>query len=186
MYFIVLKNVFAETRVQQRFELKGNIDGRQTLRPREVSGRKLSASRRGSSVDELMLDIDFLTLHRGLFCLSQKKIEELRRQMVQDCLFLSSQNIMGYSLLMGVHATRKHPAQNRNGGYRWSSTDGKREYALEVVDILQQYTWSRKLQRFVLGYLACKNFHDINAMPPHAYARRLIRFVFQRLAAEET
>ncbi|OIT22044.1 PREDICTED: phosphatidylinositol 4-phosphate 5-kinase 1-like [Nicotiana attenuata] len=87
--FVVMGNMFYSRRViHKRFDLKGSSYGRTTDKP-------------GGEVDETTtfkdLDLNFV------FQLRQSWFKELIRQIDIDCQFLEAENIMDYSLLIGVH-----------------------------------------------------------------------------------
>ncbi|XP_059309302.1 phosphatidylinositol 4-phosphate 5-kinase 1-like [Lycium ferocissimum] len=87
--FVVMGNMFYSERViHKRFDLKGSSYGRTTDKP-------------GGEADETTtfkdLDLNFV------FQLRQSWFKELIRQIDIDCQFLEAENIMDYSLLIGVH-----------------------------------------------------------------------------------
>ncbi|XP_055800731.1 phosphatidylinositol 4-phosphate 5-kinase 1-like [Solanum dulcamara] len=87
--FVVMGNLFYSERViHKRFDLKGSSYGRTTDKP-------------GGEADETAtlkdLDLNFV------FQLRQSWYKELIRQIDIDCQFLEAENIMDYSLLIGVH-----------------------------------------------------------------------------------
>ncbi|PHU16899.1 Phosphatidylinositol 4-phosphate 5-kinase 4 [Capsicum chinense] len=87
--FVVMGNLFYSERViHKRFDLKGSSYGRTTDKP-------------GGEADETTtfkdLDLNFI------FQLRQSWYKELIRQIDIDCQFLEAENIMDYSLLIGLH-----------------------------------------------------------------------------------
>ncbi|KAK4371516.1 hypothetical protein RND71_010991 [Anisodus tanguticus] len=87
--FVVMGNMFYSERViHKRFDLKGSSYGRTTDKP-------------GGEADETTtfkdLDLNFV------FQLRQSWFKKLIRQIDIDCQFLEAENIMDYSLLIGVH-----------------------------------------------------------------------------------
>eukprot|EP00762_Andalucia_godoyi_P006455 ANDGO_02910.mRNA.1 Phosphatidylinositol 4-phosphate 5-kinase 9 len=86
------------------------------------------------------------------------KREEFLEQVRRDARFLSKQNIMDYSLLLGIDS---------NGGYH-----------MGIIDILQDYDW-RKWFEHQFKAIA----HDryaMSAVPPKAYAKRFIKFLEEK------
>ncbi|KAG9151768.1 hypothetical protein Leryth_002052 [Lithospermum erythrorhizon] len=87
--FVVMGNVFySEYGIHKRFDLKGSSYGRMTGKPEGETDETTTFKD---------LDLDFV------FNLRKSWYEELIRLITNDCLFLEAENIMDYSLLIGVH-----------------------------------------------------------------------------------
>ncbi|KAI5079590.1 hypothetical protein GOP47_0005695 [Adiantum capillus-veneris] len=103
--FVVMGNVFCtELRIHRRFDLKGSSLGR--------SSNKIEIDETTTLKD---LDLDF-TFH-----LEPSWREALLKQIEEDCNFLQCQQIMDYSLLLGLHFrapqyTRMNSKDDDNGG----------------------------------------------------------------------
>ncbi|KAL9245524.1 hypothetical protein vseg_019168 [Gypsophila vaccaria] len=87
--FIVMGNLFcSEHRIHRRFDLKGSRHGR-------------TIDKTEDEIDETTtlkdLDLDFV------FRLQKNWHQELIQQIERDCEFLETENIMDYSLLVGIH-----------------------------------------------------------------------------------
>ncbi|CAM0942742.1 unnamed protein product [Alopecurus aequalis] len=94
--FIVMGNLFSsEHRIHRRYDLKGSS-----------YGRKSDKFEQG--VDEATtlkdLDLDFV------FRMQRSQYKQLHEQLRRDCVFLESEGIMDYSLLVGVHFRDDTPA----------------------------------------------------------------------------
>ena len=59
-----------------------------------------------------------------------------------------------------------------DGGVK--SVDGKRTYYFGLIDILQRYTCSKKMEHFLKANCLCKNGEEISAVDVDLYARRFI------------
>lgn len=89
--FLVMGNLFrGPLKIHQRFDLKGS-----------TVGRELSAEAR-TKKNPTFKDMDFRRLGKKI-CLGPKMREVFLQQLADDCNFLVSQNIMDYSLLVGIH-----------------------------------------------------------------------------------
>ncbi|KAH9317310.1 hypothetical protein KI387_019079, partial [Taxus chinensis] len=85
--FVVMGNMFCtELRIHRRFDLKGSSQGRST--------DKIEIDENTTLKD---LDLDYV------FHLEPSWREALLKQLDLDCIFLKSQRIMDYSLLLGLH-----------------------------------------------------------------------------------
>ncbi|GLJ55708.1 hypothetical protein SUGI_1196660 [Cryptomeria japonica] len=85
--FVVMGNMFCtELRIHRRFDLKGSSQGRST--------DKIEIDETTTLKD---LDLDYV------FHLEPSWREALLKQIEVDCMFLESQRIMDYSLLLGLH-----------------------------------------------------------------------------------
>ncbi|KAF6165196.1 hypothetical protein GIB67_007181 [Kingdonia uniflora] len=87
--FIIMGNLFcSESRIHRRFDLKGSSHGRITNKPEEEITETTTLKD---------LDLNFR------FHLQRSRIKDLNRQINRDCEFLEGENIMDYSLLVGLH-----------------------------------------------------------------------------------
>jgi len=63
-----------------------------------------------------------------------------------------------------------------DGGVQASIIEGPGIYFFGIIDILQEYNTSKKLEHFAKIYLRCKG-SGISAIPPLPYAQRFVRFM---------
>eukprot|EP00118_Oscarella_pearsei_P016650 m.160912 g.160912 ORF g.160912 m.160912 type:complete len:729 (+) comp38791_c0_seq12:54-2240(+) len=63
--------------------------------------------------------------------------------------------------------------QRDRGGIK--SLDGRSTYYFGLIDVLQQYTWSKKMERFLKSRLACKDGMEISAVDVSWYAERFLK-----------
>ena len=90
MYFVVMGNIFAQTlEIQERYDLKGSVTGR-TVGEEQLKNLKPTT---------ILKDLDF---HHKLI-LGPAKRALLFNQLEADCEFLQRQDIMDYSLLLGLY-----------------------------------------------------------------------------------
>uniref|UniRef100_A0ACD5XKR1 Uncharacterized protein n=2 Tax=Avena sativa TaxID=4498 RepID=A0ACD5XKR1_AVESA len=87
--FVIMGNLFCSDHyIHRRFDLKGSSLGRTTDKPQ-------------TEIDEytILKDLDL----NFIFRLQKPWYQEFQRQVDKDCDFLEQENIMDYSLLVGVH-----------------------------------------------------------------------------------
>nr|GMC93136.1 phosphatidylinositol 4-phosphate 5-kinase 1-like [Ipomoea batatas] len=131
--FIIMGNMFySKYGIHRRFDLKGSSYGRSTDKPE-------------GQVDETTtlkdLDLNFI------FHLQKSRFEELIRQINKDCQFLEAENIMDYSLLIGVHFCNNYSSNGSNGlpSDDYFGKRGAQEYCLcdstemeQIADVEKQ------------------------------------------------
>lgn len=59
-----------------------------------------------------------------------------------------------------------------NPGIRAALVEGPGTYYLGIIDILQQYTWDKKLEQWFKRYVLCKPAAGLSCMPVDQYAKR--------------
>jgi hypothetical protein len=67
------------------------------------------------------------------------------------------------------------------GGLMASVVEGPSVYYMGLIDVLQRYSWRKRMERFVKTRLLCRSAEGISAVPPRAYARRFERRVVDQL-----
>uniref|UniRef100_M4BSG3 PIPK domain-containing protein n=1 Tax=Hyaloperonospora arabidopsidis (strain Emoy2) TaxID=559515 RepID=M4BSG3_HYAAE len=178
MYFVVMQNLFNEGAVDQRFDLKGNRDRRQAVSATVMEGL-IHVAKHRNIISQLLMDVDFLKLSSGM-SLSYANTASQQDQLCSDFVFLASRGIIDYSILLGVrYKNDLDPVGVHSNGLL--SHDEKEIYYVGIVDMLQRYNWRWTVQRWFLGYLFCKDLHDVSAVPPIEYATRLADFVREKL-----
>ena len=99
IYFCIMNNVFNTTlKIDYRFDLKGSTQGRKTdLPPGQVPDPTIA-----------LKDLDFLE-QRQMFKVGNIAKEQLMQVIRRDTKFFAQQQIIDYSLLVGVHERASHP-----------------------------------------------------------------------------
>ncbi len=115
--------------------------------------------------------------------------EELqyRAQVRRDSDFLRSVGVMDYSLLVGVwnvrarlsakpaphaHSSAEADAHRPTSRVEAGAWHGAGAYFIGVVDILQEWTWQKKLEWFWKIWVCRYNSEGVSAIPPAPYAKR--------------
>ncbi|KAI9204601.1 uncharacterized protein BJ171DRAFT_423957 [Polychytrium aggregatum] len=138
---LIMENVFYQFKISRKFDLKG-VQVRHNLK--EVKeNRKDQVLWDGDWVDGRCKDQFMLYAYSKLI---------ITEAIQNDVAFLSNNNIMDYSLLLGVD-------------------NEKKELVGGIVDIIGTYTWYKKLES--RGKLALANDKEsVTVLPPVEYARR--------------
>uniref|UniRef100_A0A6B2LC72 PIPK domain-containing protein n=1 Tax=Arcella intermedia TaxID=1963864 RepID=A0A6B2LC72_9EUKA len=166
----------------ERFDLKGSLLGR-TVKPKDRT-----------EVTTLK-DVDFLELNKKI-PLPVETYNLLLNQIEQDCNFLSSYEIMDYSLLIGIYYSNSSEICSEGLITTNTSSDsqitrscyfsrldgcvnpisGKKEvYYLGIIDYLIVYTEKKKIETF-FKTLASET-QTISAINPILYAQRFNKFM---------
>lgn len=66
-------------------------------------------------------------------------------------------------------------SKDESGGYRALVVDGPGCYYIGLIDILQGWTWKKRIERFFKVYCQFKDGNGISALPPVPYADRFMR-----------
>jgi len=180
VYLAVMSNVFSSIpsgiKVRERYDLKGSTVNR--------GGGDLNFN--GTT---LGLDNDFISFRKQLNVPSQHK-QFIIEQLKKDAEFMSTLNIMDYSLLIGIIPNNDTFKQNNNLDLNQYldrsdfsngivSNDDKFIYYVGVIDILQLYDFNKKLERFLKIYFVRKSADGISAIPTDPYKTRFIKRMYQ-------
>jgi len=121
---------------------------------------------------------------------------EMKRHLLNvfatDSKFLETLNIMDYSLLLGFHFGPPPPIPNTDitqtsfgSGCQQTgsslraitSVDKGEVYCMGIIDLLQEWNFDKKLERFMKVYVFQKSKHGISATSPSLYSQRIITFL---------
>ncbi len=65
--------------------------------------------------------------------------------------------------------------KDESGGYRALIVDGPGCYYIGIIDVLQGWTWKKRIERFLKIYFQLKDGDGISALPPSPYADRFLK-----------
>jgi tetratricopeptide (TPR) repeat protein len=178
--FVAMNNVFFTNRViHKRFDLKGSTAGRQ------ASEKELKKH------NPILKDND---VNEGEIKLSPALKRKFFERIVADVRFLKENDIIDYSLLLGVHVTspqdRQHlkAEQNDNffGAYYHTcyAHDYSEIYYMGIIDILQRYNSRKQLEKtlkegvsVLKSKLSKKTKESASVQKPFKYSRRFEQFM---------
>jgi len=165
--------------------------------------REVSLSERSSRTKTLK-DVNFLKLKRKEpLTLAENDRYFIIRTLQCDSEFLRSQNIMDYSLLLAIEKVKmksdlvnvtqesfesvtlrrkrvksissyRDKVENR---YAVNSEDGKHKYHIAVIDYLQEWNGSKKLERLLKITFKHADPQGLSAIEPEPYQKRFMRFM---------
>jgi len=106
-HLVVLANVFNTTlAIHERFDLKGSL-------------YKRTLGRRRGTPGLVHRDLDFIQTGRRITVRDGVLALKLREQIEKDAAFLKSQNVLDYSLLIGIHRRFDHTTSNHRERDAW-------------------------------------------------------------------
>ena len=174
------------------FDMKGSSANRSKLIVHEEAMMQESVVVEGLFSDRLtnllkrnkqtLLDNDFVWLQShfnsfGLF-LKDKDIAEIHKSLKADCEYLSQNDLMDYSILIGIEKIKDNLVENKV--YKtFMSENGKFVYHISIIDYLQKYNFTKKSENFIKVNLLRKENHSY--IDPGAYARRFLKFMSRQV-----
>lgn len=156
IFFIVMNNLFPDSEnIQERYDLKGSTSNR-SVDP--TSDARLSYK-----------DLDFVK-RVGNIKLGPDRSREFMAQLRRDCEFLCKQDILDYSLLLGI-STNSFGSFSK---HRFGATDGVTTYFIGIIDMLTQFNSKKKVEYF-FKFFVYKD--EMSCVPPNLYAERFLNFI---------
>ncbi|KAF8657114.1 hypothetical protein HU200_060326 [Digitaria exilis] len=139
MDLMVMENLFFERKISRVYDLKGSLRSRYT-----------------SGDSKVLLDSNLIeALHTKPIFLGSKAKRRLERAVWNDTSFLALEDIMDYSLLVGID-------------------EEKKELVIGIIDYLRQYTWDKQLETWVKasGILGGPKNESPTVISPMQYKKR--------------
>ncbi len=136
-YFLqIMENLFYEGRCDRMFDLKGSMRNRKI----ESTGEE----------DEVLLDENLLDyISNSPIYVRNHSDSLLASSISNDTLFCSKQNVMDYSLIVGLY-------------------DDRKELLVGIIDYIRTYTWDKKLESWIKD----RGKHKPTVMVPKDYRNR--------------
>jgi len=155
--------------INKKFDLKGSTYHRQ------ASEKELAKS------SPVLKDLDWIREGRKLAFGSKEEVESVRKRLEKDTLYLRRENLIDYSLLIGVHEMEEGEERSKRGEamdviYAESSTEIQ---YFGLVDILTPYVLPKKAETICTGTLMCRP--GISCQPPKKYQTRFMSFVDEEI-----
>ncbi|XP_058087843.1 1-phosphatidylinositol-3-phosphate 5-kinase FAB1B-like isoform X2 [Magnolia sinica] len=139
---MVMENIFFGRNISRLYDLKGVLH-----------------SRYNSDANGTLLDQNFVAdVLASPYFVGGKTKQHLQRAIWNDTSFLTSVDVMDYSLLLGVDKDR-------------------RELVYGIVDYLRQYTWDKHLETWVKTSLVVPKNELPTVISPKEYRKRFRKFM---------
>jgi hypothetical protein len=126
------------------------------------------------SESKVGLDINF-NLEIGSLDLDSEDAQRLFRRASKDSRMLASCNIMDYSLLVTV--TTEDLPTNLKSQHIYRSSKKGQSYLIAVIDILQEYNFSKKVETFWKHKVKKIPLESLSSVEPKHYSARFIEFL---------
>ncbi|CAD8068511.1 unnamed protein product [Paramecium primaurelia] len=178
IYFVIMSNVFStHQEINIRYDLKGSTYGRYTFDNDPTVARK---------------DLNFLAdIEKNIkLNINKNKSMLFFNQLEKDCKFFEENDIIDYSLLLGLHVKGNKQLDNESSVYsenpqydnfsKMVTIDNQYTLHIGIIDILTNFSTKKKLEflskRVIYG-------PTISAIPPRDYAERFLKFLKDHLFA---
>mmetsp|Transcript_44861 Transcript_44861/g.65926 ORF Transcript_44861/g.65926 Transcript_44861/m.65926 type:complete len:186 (+) Transcript_44861:2-559(+) len=116
-------------------------------------------------------------------------MDNVRDQLQRDTAFLSSCDLIDYSLLVGIHEMDKSMLdcyERNNEPFSIVNTWSSRDYNIcyfGIVDVLTPYNKEKSLETFLTGTLMC--CRDVSCQAPDIYQWRFMKFCDDHILARD-
>ncbi|GAB4844844.1 hypothetical protein Ancab_038232 [Ancistrocladus abbreviatus] len=141
---MVMENLSFGRNITRQYDLKGALHARFTA---------------GDGSGDVLLDQNFVNdMNISPIYVGQKAKRLLQRAVWNDTTFLTSINVMDYSLLVGVDRQRQ-------------------ELVCGIIDYLRQYTWDKQLETWVKSSLVVPRNVLPTIISPKEYKKRFRKFM---------
>ena len=170
---VVMTNFFAAANeIHCKFDLKGS-----------TYHREASEKERAKS-SPVYKDLDWIREGRKISFGTVDEVDAIRERLEKDTLYLSSQRLIDYSLLVGIHeikdGTNNVQAQDEAMDVISARTSKDIQY-FGIVDILTPYVAKKRAETICTGTLICRP--GISCQPPKYYQKRFMAFVDEEVLA---
>jgi len=163
--FCIMNNTFdTNFKIDLRYDIKGSLYKREVV---------------SNNPQVALKDKNLLNTGRKLY-LSASDREKLISAIKKDVKFFQENDIIDYSLLLGIHKVTaedeplvRYELRNRNRMTLLSSEGGECYY-ISIIDFFTQYDFKKKSEFFFKSNFLSK---DISAIPPRPYGERFDKFI---------
>lgn len=171
---VVMTNFFAAANeIHCKFDLKGS-----------TYHREASEKERAKS-SPVYKDLDWMREGRKISFDSADEVNTIRERLEKDTLYLSSQRLIDYSLLVGIHEIKDGTSDNVQAQDEAmdviSARTSKDIQYFGIVDILTPYVAKKRAETICTGTLICRP--GISCQPPMKYQKRFMAFVDEEVLA---
>jgi 1-phosphatidylinositol-4-phosphate 5-kinase len=171
--FCIMNNTFdTNFKIDQRYDIKGSLYKREVI----TNNPQIALKDKNLLNNNRILDIE------------PASRVKLMGVIDSDVSFFKENNIIDYSLLLGIHKVNaedepliKYEMRNRNR-FTITSKDGTECYYLSIIDFFTQYDLKKKTEFFFKSHFLSQ---DVSAIPPKPYGERFYNFIQNNLLPDE-
>ena len=145
------------------FDLKGSTFKRETMRG-------------NFSKSETLKDIDFLKMKVHVN-LPEENLKEINQIIELDVKFLRENQLMDYSILLGIELANKTLKGAKGNRRLCLSKCGKYIYHICIIDYLQTFNLAKRGEIFLKTVFENAKANTLSAIDPDRYASRFIDFM---------
>ncbi|ADM11169.1 phosphatidylinositol-4-phosphate-5-kinase [Encephalitozoon intestinalis ATCC 50506] len=153
-YFIVMESMLGGLGIQEVYDLKG-----------------ASVKRKGYSMSSLK-EVDWIRNKKGIHLGNRK--EAIISQIKSDVRFLRKHRIMDYSFLVSFNSRGKEDFTSLPRNSYHSHTSEDKDIRFGIVDILTQWTFTKRMER-LFHIFCCKP--NSSCLNPDAYMDRFLMMI---------
>jgi hypothetical protein len=170
---VVMTNFFAAANeVHFKYDLKGSTYHRE------------ASEKERAKASPVYKDLDWMREGRKISFDTEDKVKAVRERLEKDTLYLNSQRLIDYSLLVGIHeiesGTKDVQARDEAMDVISARTSKEIQY-FGLVDILTPYIARKRAETICTGTLICRP--GISCQPPKKYQGRFMTFVDEEVLA---
>ena len=191
---MVMENIFCvqSELLLRKYDLKGSTHHRKVLNSRDSRLSNLDMDLRSSLFERKTLkDLDFNRIE-GKVLMSTKQRKEFFSVIENDVLFMQSQKLIDYSLIVAVIKLQdvqdnlddpefeglKEDINNMISRKTfYSDSTFEFGYVVGLIDFFQKYTLRKFLEKHSKVLINCKCNLDTSSQPAHIYAKRFLSYM---------
>ncbi|EGR34874.1 phosphatidylinositol-4-phosphate 5-kinase, putative [Ichthyophthirius multifiliis] len=179
IFFVVMGNIFDNCKdFISKYDLKGSIYGRKTNNKNKMQIIILFFLSLYVSIflskDITLKDLDFIE-NKQKILINYEKYIQFMDIIQKDAEFFAQNNIMDYSLLVGIHQKNLQKQYSiKQNMSQIISSDNKFIYYFGIIDILTCFNNLKKIEYFTKKIIYG---NTISSVPPQQYKDRFINFI---------
>lgn len=191
---VVMENIFCVNSeiLLRKYDLKGSTHHRKVLHARDSRLSNLDLDLRSNlSERQTLKDLDFNRIE-GKILMSTKQRKEFFNVIENDVLFLQSQKLIDYSLIVAVIRLQDVQDKIDDPEYEglkedinnmisrktfYSDSTFEFAYIVGVIDMFQKYTLKKFLEKHWKVLVNCRCGLDTSSQPAHVYSKRFLRYI---------
>ncbi len=178
LYVVAMENLFygiPTDAILRKYDLKGSKFARQILADSHYAqfrADKLTPHKK------VLKDLDFDQIETQLELPDEASRAQLLSRVQGDLSFFGRFKLIDYSMIVAVLDREKLVETGFGKNFRLlASRDPKVCYVVGIIDVLQQYTWAKYLERTFKRLARCRPTLDTSSQPPAVYSKRFYEYM---------